>query len=786
MSSNEASSGVTYTEVSNEFKELSDAPPSLDYVLGPKEPEQSPPLLDYIPGPEYPKYLAPSDYELPEDPKDKSKDGPTDYPADGGNDDEDDDDEEEEEEHLAPADSTVVASPPAYHTTARMSIRSQETMPFPSEAEIPSPPLPVSSPPTASPTYTIPLGYKAAEIRLRAASPLPLPPLPPPPSLLLPLFDHREEIPEADLPPRKRLCLIAPTPRLEEGAPTTLEGVNARVTELAETHKRDTQDLYAHLEDARDSRAHLSERDDILLKDRNATVHYELQAYRAHTQIHDLRISSQETSTSTLIDQILSLQTQLIAALGRIDTLKAREPAHADNPEDADSSSIAVIYGMDVLCHVNLTGNIFSYDLMKMAPRRGTRTRTKTRTTPALATTNPAPATTNLAPATATTPMTDAAIRALIAQGVTDALAEQSIQRNTTPNDDGSQGSGSGIVRPVRPTREYTYNDFLKCQPLNFNGTEGVVGLTQWFKRMETLFYINNCVVKNQVKFTTCTLHSVALTWWKSHVNTVGHNAAYDMPCKTLMKMMTTNYTQRFQELALLCGRMFPEVSNEAIEMANDLMDQKLRTLVERRSENKRKQDENFRNNHNQQQANKSQNTGRAYTVGWSPGNANVGNNQNQRATRANQKGNSCYECGAQGHFKRECPKLKNKNHGNQGGNGNAPTKVYREQIAGDKPSTKNVVTGTFLLNNRHAAILFHTSADRSFVSTAFSSQIDITPTTLDHYYDIELADGKIIRINTIIRGCALNLLNHPFNIDLMPVELGSFDVIIGMDWLAK
>ncbi|GJU51778.1 reverse transcriptase domain-containing protein [Tanacetum coccineum] len=157
-----------------------------------------------------------------------------------------------------------------------------------------------------------------------------------------------------------------------------------------------------------------------------------------------------------------------------------------------------------------------------------------------------------------------------------------------------------------------------------------------------------------------------------------------------------------------------------------------------------------------------------------------------REATRANQKGNSCYECGAQGHFKRECPKLKNKNHGNQGGNGNAPTKVYREQIAGDKPSTKNVVTGTFLLNNRHAAILFHTSADRSFVSTAFSSQIDITPTTLDHYYDIELADGKIIRINTIIRGCALNLLNHPFNIDLMPVELGSFDVIIGMDWLAK
>ncbi|GKC13297.1 copia protein [Tanacetum coccineum] len=119
------------------------------------------------------------------------------------------------------------------------------------------------------------------------------------------------------------------------------------------------------------------------------------------------------------------------------------------------------------------------------------------------------------------------------------------------------------------------------------------------------------------------------------------------------------------------------------------------------------------------------------------------------------------------------------------GGNGNAPAKVYVVGNVGTNLDSK-VVTGTFLLNNRYASILFDTGADRSFVSTAFSSLIDITPTTLDHYYDVELADGKIIRINTIIRGCTLNFLNHPFNIDLMPVELGSFDVIIGMDWLSK
>nr|GFC93390.1 reverse transcriptase domain-containing protein [Tanacetum cinerariifolium] len=97
---------------------------------------------------------------------------------------------------------------------------------------------------------------------------------------------------------------------------------------------------------------------------------------------------------------------------------------------------------------------------------------------------------------------------------------------------------------------------------------------------------------------------------------------------------------------------------------------------------------------------------------------------------------------------KRECPKLKNNNnHGNQGGRNNAPARVYAAGRAGTDPDV-NVVT--------------------------------------DHYCDVELADGRIIGLNTILRGCTLNLLNYPFNINLMPVELGSFDTIIGMDWLAK
>ncbi|GJS21933.1 putative reverse transcriptase domain-containing protein [Tanacetum coccineum] len=96
-----------------------------------------------------------------------------------------------------------------------------------------------------------------------------------------------------------------------------------------------------------------------------------------------------------------------------------------------------------------------------------------------------------------------------------------------------------------------------------------------------------------------------------------------------------------------------------------------------------------------------------------------------------------------------------------------------------------NVVTGTFLLNDHYACILFDSSAEKSFVSFVFTHFINIAPATLNTSYKVELADGKVVSTNTILRSCTLVLLNHVFKIDLLPTRLGSFDVIIGMDWLA-
>ncbi|GKB99522.1 hypothetical protein Tco_0985659 [Tanacetum coccineum] len=187
------------------------------------------------------------------------------------------------------------------------------------------------------------------------------------------------------------------------------------------------------------------------------------------------------------------------------------------------------------------------------------------------------------------TPMTDAAIKELIAQGVADALVDYEANRSSGNGHD-SQKSGSGGGRTLHTACVCTYKNFLNCQPFNFKGTEGVVGLTLWFEKMEF---------------------------------TVGHDATYGVPWSTLMKIMTDKYYLRCEikklEIKLwnlkvekyvgelpdmIQGNVMlarPKTMREAIELENDLIDQNVRTFTERQAENKRRLDNNPRDNHIEQ-----------------------------------------------------------------------------------------------------------------------------------------------------------------------------------------
>ncbi|GJX15082.1 putative reverse transcriptase domain-containing protein [Tanacetum coccineum] len=358
-----------------------------------------------------------------------------------------------------------------------------------------------------------------------------------------------------------------------------------------------------------------------------------------------------------------------------------------------------------------------------------------------------------------------------------------------------------------------SHKTFMNGKPHSFNGTEGVVGLRRWIEKVEQVFEICKCAEEDKVMFAASTFEGRALTWWNGNVHTLGLvNANRDD---------IEAYSNRFHELVLMCP--------ELVSTEKKKIEKYIRRATRIGKRNKRKWEDHQRNtnnnnpnyyynnnnnnrnrnNNHRQQQNRRQETARAYAAALAEGKGYAGNLP--RCNRCNSHRNrqcplkcqkcqrtghqkkdcrvrvpgagvtpfqdvTCYGCGEKGHYKDKCPKGRNQQ--NKGAHGRAYVVVENPQ------QNPNVVTGTFLLNDHYACILFDCGAEKSFVSFAFTPFIDISPTALNTSYEVELADGKVVSTNTVLRGCTLALYNHCFQIDLLPTRLGSFNVIVGMNWL--
>ncbi|GJW88941.1 putative reverse transcriptase domain-containing protein [Tanacetum coccineum] len=289
---------------------------------------------------------------------------------------------------------------------------------------------------------------------------------------------------------------------------------------------------------------------------------------------------------------------------------------------------------------------------------------------------------------------------------------------NGNPNEN---GRGDTLV-----ARECTYQDFMKCKPLNFKGMEGVVGLIRWFEKMETVFHISNCPEKYQ-----------------------GEKE------EDQVEKFIGGLPDNIQRNVIVAE---PTRLQDVVRIANNLMYQKLKGYAMKNVENKRRLEVNV---------------ARAYTAGNNERKPYNGLFPLCNKCKLHHEGPCtmrCGKCNKIGHLTRDCKRT---------------LQDDCLTVERSKPWKTRLETRNGFGEARGNSICTG-GTERSFVSTSFSTLLDITLDTLDFSYVVELADGRISETNTIVIGCMLGLLGHPFNINLMPVELGSFDVIIGMDWLAN
>ncbi|GKC23757.1 putative reverse transcriptase domain-containing protein, partial [Tanacetum coccineum] len=419
-------------------------------------------------------------------------------------------------------------------------------------------------------------------------------------------------------------------------------------------------------------------------------------------------------------------------------------------------------------------------------------------------------------------PLTQASIRRMIQESVDAAIAAERARHANAGND----ARGSGPVRGKDATPvvcECTFAGFMKCNPTAFHGTEGAVKLRRWFEKTKSIFGISECAEGKKVKFATATLQGPALTWWNAKLMTAEfcpieevQRMEHELWNLKVKEYNIVAYTQRFNELALMCSRMVkpervkvdayiwgltdnikgevtsskPANLNEAVRMAHKLMEQKSQARDEIIMEGKKRKWESFQsgnsggksnhkdNSYQTLQNNQKQGNARAMVTAPTDGKVSSGSiplcercftrhvglctikcykcgkighkaryyKEKNVATGANALPiSTCYDCGEQGHTRNRCPrKVKQEKVGEVHGRAYA--------IKDAVPKGPNVVTGTFLLNNRYAFVLFDSGSDRSFVDTRFSSMLNIDPVKIRAGYEVELADGRVVSTDTVLK----------------------------------
>ncbi|GKE34274.1 putative reverse transcriptase domain-containing protein, partial [Tanacetum coccineum] len=317
-------------------------------------------------------------------------------------------------------------------------------------------------------------------------------------------------------------------------------------------------------------------------------------------------------------------------------------------------------------------------------------------------------------------------------------------------NTDNTNGNTGPREAPV--ARQCSYKEFMSCQPFNFKGIEGAIGLIRWFERTDSVVSRSNCTEECKVKFAT--------------------------DSKKMMEVFIGGFPRSIEGNVTASK---PQTLEEAINIAQRQMDQNRRQKAIRAYA--ATSTENSRYARNLPLCRRCV----LHHIGPCTVQCNICNKVGHLTRNCRNKGPPtgsneqpvsviCHACRGKGHYANQCQKTTNNN---------AQGRAYmlRDRNAHQNP---NVVTGMFLLNQHLARVLFDSGANKSFISISLASMLNILPVIIDTFYNIEMADENLVSTNTVIHGVTLTLLNQPFKIDLMPIKLGSFDVVIGMDWLSK